>query len=71
MAGDGAARGVAPCGVGSLVRGFYIDDRHVNVPGIDCYDPPATQDSTAFVTCAVKGGAATAQHGYTVKLLQH
>jgi len=28
---------VAPCGAGSHVRGFYIDDRHVSVSGIDCY----------------------------------
>jgi hypothetical protein len=29
--------GVAPFGAGSLVRGFYIDGRHVSVPGIDRY----------------------------------
>jgi hypothetical protein len=37
----GAAKGcrsrdVAPCAAGSLVRGFYIDDRHISVPGTDC-----------------------------------
>jgi len=35
--GDVAAGGVAPCSAGSLVRGRYIDDRHVSVPGIDRY----------------------------------
>ena len=31
------AGGVAHCGAGSLVRGFYVDDRHISVSGIDCY----------------------------------
>ncbi len=54
-----------------LFAGFYIDDRHANVPGIDCYDPPATQDGTAFVTCDVRvlPPPSTWLHGKTVAAL--